>query len=154
MEVKYQLFVLFVILCYLGNVAPKYFDCSKKGSIKSIMISGGCNPAKSNECELKRNTNASVEVQFVSKEVTSKVQVSVHGIIAHIPVKFPVPDADACAHKESGITCPTKEQLYTYRNVIPVLAAYPKLKVAVKWELLDQNDDDLLCFVMNVQIVD
>lgn len=47
----------------------------------------------------------------------------VHGIIAGVPVPFPIPMEDGC---KSGIQCPIqKQQNYHYVNALPVKSEYP-----------------------------
>lgn len=47
----------------------------------------------------------------------------VHGVIAGVPVPFPIPIEDGC---KSGIQCPIqKQQMYHYLNSLPVKSEYP-----------------------------
>lgn len=49
----------------------------------------------------------------------------VHGIIAGVPVPFPIPMEDGC---KSGIQCPIqKQQSYHYVNALPVKSEYPSV---------------------------
>ena len=157
MEVKYQLLILCGIWFYLGNIQAKWMTCPGTkfpASIKKLVI-GDCVVKEDLPCQLKKGTNAKVAVQFVAGEAATSVNASVHGIIAHIPVPFEVPNPAAClSSKETGIKCPTKTgQAYTYTNVIPVLKEYPAISVAVQWKLKDQKDEDLICFIVQVEIV-
>lgn len=54
---------------------------------------------------------------------TPKSTAVVHGIIAAIPVPFPIPVEDGC---KSGIQCPIqKQQMYHYVATLPVKSEYP-----------------------------
>ena len=49
----------------------------------------------------------------------------VHGVIAGVPIPFPIPIQDGC---KSGIACPIqKEANYHYVNDLPVKAEYPSV---------------------------
>ncbi|KAI8431952.1 hypothetical protein MSG28_004487 [Choristoneura fumiferana] len=69
----------------------------------------------------------------------------------NLPVPFPLPQPDAC--KGSGLTCPLKAgEVANYAATLPVLKSYPKVKVDVKWELKNENDQDLVCIMIPARI--
>lgn len=75
----------------------------------------------------------------------------VHGILAGIPVFFPIPEPDGC---KCGINCPIqKDKVYNYLNKLPVKSEYPSLKLVVEWELQDDKKNNLFCWEIPVQII-
>lgn len=51
----------------------------------------------------------------------------VHGVIAGVPVPFPIPVEDGC---KCGVQCPIVEQkVYSYVNQLPVKSEYPSVSV-------------------------
>lgn len=51
----------------------------------------------------------------------------VHGVLAGVPVPFPIPQSDGC---KSGIQCPIQPQkTYSYVNQLPVKTEYPAVSV-------------------------
>lgn len=51
----------------------------------------------------------------------------VHGVVAGVPVPFPIPQPDGC---KSGIQCPIEQQkTYSYVNQLPVKNEYPAVSV-------------------------
>lgn len=49
----------------------------------------------------------------------------VHGIVAGLPIPFPIPVQDGC---KSGIQCPIqKQQKYHYVTALPVKSEYPSV---------------------------
>lgn len=40
----------------------------------------------------------------------------------------------------------------SYRTSMPVLKSYPRVKVEVKWELKDENEEDLVCIMIPAKI--
>ncbi|KAJ0041608.1 hypothetical protein NL108_012563, partial [Boleophthalmus pectinirostris] len=54
---------------------------------------------------------------------TLKSTAVVHGVIAGVPVPFPIPVSDGC---QSGINCPIEMQkFYNYVTTLPVKTEYP-----------------------------
>lgn len=67
--------------------------------------------------------SSSFDIAVESKE--SKAYV--HGIIAGVPVPFPIPDSDGC---KSGIQCPIHtQQTYHYANTLAVKKEYPSVSL-------------------------
>lgn len=66
----------------------------------------------------------------------------VHGIIAGVPIPFPIPKDDGC---QSGIQCPIqKQQSYHYLNSLPVKTEYPAVSTSC-----DINNTSLDQFYLN-----
>lgn len=63
---------------------------------------------------------------------------------------FPLQNPDACA---SGVQCPIESSsTYEYQASLPILKAYPKISVIVKWELRDENGKDVVCVKIPAKI--
>lgn len=126
-------------------------DCgSKVGKFTAITLD--CDMAKS-ECELLQNTNVTITIDFTVDKDVSKVTAVVHGIVMDVPIPFPLPNADACADPDSGLTCPlAKGGPYKYKNTLPVHKSYPKLSVTVKWEMKDEDNETIVCFLIPAKI--
>uniref|UniRef100_A0A3B4YV87 NPC intracellular cholesterol transporter 2 n=1 Tax=Seriola lalandi dorsalis TaxID=1841481 RepID=A0A3B4YV87_SERLL len=140
-----------VSLCLIGFTcaAPvKYKDCgSTSGKVAVVDVS----PCNTQPCQLHKGQSYSVNVTFNSGVESQTSKAVVHGIIAGVPVPFPIPIEDGC---KSGIQCPIKkQQSYHYLNSLPVKSEYPAIKLVVEWELRDDNKQDLFCIRFPVQIV-
>ncbi|XP_067637324.1 NPC intracellular cholesterol transporter 2 homolog a [Eurosta solidaginis] len=145
------LFLLFAITISSSVVYGLQFtDCgSKTGSFSKVAISD-CDTTK-NECILKRNTTASITIIFSLNEVAQNITTVVHGKVLGVEMPFHLQNPDACV--DSGLKCPLeKGETYEYRATLPVLKAYPKVKVLVKWELQDQNSEDIICVEIPAKI--
>jgi len=143
-------FAVFAVLIACAIATPvKFKDCgSKTGAIKTVDISG-CDTFP---CKLKRGTTADVQVDFTSNIDTKTLKAVVHGRVAGIPLPFPIPNSDGC---KSNCKCPvTKGSQNLYKNSIDVSTHYPKVQVMVKWELRDDNNNDVFCFVIPAEITD
>ncbi|OWR43085.1 ecdysteroid-regulated 16 kDa protein [Danaus plexippus] len=144
-----MLFILAIALTLASAQAKFYTDCgSKLATVKNVGVSGCAEDAK--ECVLRRNTNATISVDFVPSTDVESLETVVHGIIMNLPVPFPMPQPDAC--KDSGLNCPLKagEEAF-YKTTMPVLKSYPRVKVEVKWEL--KNDSgDYVCIMIPAKI--
>ncbi|KOX75392.1 Protein NPC2 like protein [Melipona quadrifasciata] len=104
-------------------------------------------------CELIPNTNTTIKIGFTIDKDVSKVTAVVHGIIMNISIPFPLPNPNACETADSGIQCPLKkgDTLY-YKNTLTVLKSYPKVNVIVKWQLKDENNEDIICVLIPSRI--
>ncbi|ELV09890.1 Epididymal secretory protein E1 [Tupaia chinensis] len=92
-------------------------------------------------------------VQFKDCDIQSKNSTaSVHGILFGVPVPFPIPEPDGC---KCGISCPIqKAKTYSYLNKLPVKSEYPSVKLVVKWELKDDQNQNLFCWEIPIEIKD
>lgn len=148
---------LFGLLLLCGLISG--FNCvvwkncagvATKGKVSAVVVVG-CD--KDPVCSMKKGQNATFSVKFVANENSSKLSAVVHGIVAGIPVPFPLDNPDGC--KDCGITCPIKNNNeYTYTTNIFVKTSYPSIKLVVRWELKDGESNDVFCIELPVQIVD
>ncbi|XP_019721016.1 epididymal secretory protein E1 [Hippocampus comes] len=140
-----------VLLCLMSLTCAdpvKYFDC---GSSSGKVIIVDITPCPSLPCQLHKGQSYSVNVTFNSAVQSKTSKAVVHGVIAGLPVPFPIPIEDGC---KSGIQCPIqKQRSYHYVNALPVKTEYPAIKLVVEWELRDDNNQDLFCIKFPVQIV-
>ncbi|RVE57151.1 hypothetical protein OJAV_G00213540 [Oryzias javanicus] len=138
-------------LCLMGltcATSVKFVDCgSSSGKVAMVDI----NPCSTQPCQLHKGDSYTVNVTFNSGVESQTSTAVVHGIIAGVPIPFPIPVADGC---KSGIQCPIqKEQTYNYATELPVKSEYPPIKLVVEWELKDDGKNDLFCIRFPVQIV-
>nr|AXS78216.1 Niemann-Pick type C2 protein c [Adelphocoris lineolatus] len=126
-------------------------DCgSLHGEFSSLKLTG-CDPSSMDVCPLKRGKNVTIEVNFLTKEEVTKVDVQVHGHIV-VSVPFILPNPNGCV--DSGLTCPLANNTQnTYVLTLPIKMVYPKLKVDIKLELEDQNGEDIICVMIPAKIV-
>ncbi|KAF9823401.1 hypothetical protein SFRURICE_006614 [Spodoptera frugiperda] len=142
-------FVVLTVLAASAN-AKFYRDCgSAEATVQNVEVSGCAEDAK--ECILKRNTNATFSIEFTPISNVKEVQTIVHGVIMNLPVPFPLPQPDAC--KDNNLTCPLQAgKPVKYHTTMPILKSYPKVRVDVKWELKDENSEDLVCILIPARL--
>ncbi|CAB3227876.1 unnamed protein product [Arctia plantaginis] len=142
-------FVTVTVLLASAN-AKFWTDCgSKMGKVENVGVSGCSEDAK--ECVLKRNTNATISIDFTPSVEVKTLQTIVHGVIMNLPVPFPMPQPDAC--KDNNLVCPLpagKEA--NYKTTMAVLKSYPKVKVDVKWELKSDDGEEFACIMIPARI--
>ena len=143
---------LVAALCFLAlaSAVPVQFkDCgSKTGHIKVVDVSN-CDKFP---CPLKRGSDATIKVTYTPTTGSASAKSVVHGIIAGLPVPFNPPVTDTCA--SSVPACPSKANTdVTFTATLPIQTMYPKLSLTVKWEVQDDNNQDLVCFMIPVVIV-
>ena len=145
--------ILLTLSCISTQVA--YKDCSgvtPVGVINSLNISG----CSSSPCKVKQGKNYTITVNFTTTESTSQLFADVHGIVAGVPVEFPLPQKDACEGGKSGINCPIKSGgNYTYVASLPILKAYPPISVIVEWSLNDAKSGGniIFCFLTPITVI-
>ncbi|XP_068607925.1 NPC intracellular cholesterol transporter 2-like [Brachionichthys hirsutus] len=147
MDVRAASVVLFCLMGFTFAVPVKYLDCgSTSGKVAVVDI----NPCLNDPCQLHKGQSYSVNVTFNSAVESQTSKAVVHGIVAGVPVPFPLDNDDGC---KCGIQCPIKQQDYNYVTSLPVKSIYPSMKLVVKWELKDDGENDLFCIEFPVQIV-
>lgn len=150
MWAKICIFAVTLVSCWALSHGQKYTDCgSVMGKVKNITISPPCGPGP--KCILPSGKNVSLSIAFMSYEVAKQVKAVVHGIVADVPIFFPLPQPDAC--KNSGLKCPLqKGASYTYSSVLDIKKTYPKISLTVQWELKDESGKDLVCIHIPAEI--
>ncbi|XP_033734147.1 NPC intracellular cholesterol transporter 2 homolog a-like [Pecten maximus] len=155
MSLLQTLILCIFIHCFVGKAtASPWKPCSMQMAAKISKVAvAGCNMDGA-ICDLKRGSNASLSVTFTQNTEENKAVAKVHGLIAGVPIPYPVNNPDACIYSKSGINCPLKPGTqYVYHHLVPVKAAYPKIGVLVEWNLVG-NEGSIFCLMLNAQIVD
>lgn len=149
MDFRTTWIVLFSLIVFTCADPVKFMDC---GSAAGKVVMVDIVPCPHQPCQLHKGQSYSVNVTFNSAVESKTSKAVVHGVIAGLPVPFPIPDDDGCT---SGIQCPIESQKsYTYVNQLPVKTVYPSIRLVVEWELRDDASKDLFCIKFPVQIVD
>lgn len=146
---KFLMLFFAIAALFTLSSATKFSDCgSTSGQVSSVEVTG-CPDAEA-VCPLKRGTKAGITINFASKADSKSLKAVVHGVIKSVPIPFPLPQSNAC---KSGVTCPvTNGQSYTYSNNLNIRNSYPSLAVTVRWELRDENNNDMVCVEIPCQI--
>lgn len=140
--------VLLSFLAYTHAEPVKFVDC---GSVDGKVVQVDIKPCSQQPCQLHKGQSYAVNVTFSSGVESQTSKAVVHGVLAGVPIPFPIPIDDGC---KSGIQCPIVPQKpYNYVTELPVKNEYPAIKVVVEWELRDDSSKDLFCIKFPVQIV-
>ncbi|XP_068211105.1 NPC intracellular cholesterol transporter 2 homolog a-like [Palaemon carinicauda] len=90
-------------------------------------------------------------IPFTPNVQITAVTARVTGIVSFIPIPFNLPNSNGCVN--SGMQCPLSPNVsQTYTASLPVLKSYPAIPVVVQWELLDQNNQKMVCIKFPVQL--
>jgi Niemann-Pick C2 protein len=146
---------LVTVALVLGVLAPinavKWVNCpnTKLMGTVSLVAVAGCDTTP--VCILKKGQNASIEIDFVINEDSKVAKSVVHGIIAGVPFPFGLDHPDVCT--ESGVQCPLKSGTsYTYKTHIYVKSDYPSVSVKVRWEIQDDQGNDIVCIELPAKL--
>ncbi|XP_052766034.1 NPC intracellular cholesterol transporter 2-like [Mya arenaria] len=131
----------------VGKDISKFINCGPN-TINTISLS----PCEVEPCVFHKGYNVTVSIDFnTDSPLVSAVKTKVYGQVAGIFVPYSLPNTDGCV--SCNLTCPLTSGAHTYVNVFPVLAIYPDIKLVVKWELVDQDGNLLVCFEFPMSIV-
>ncbi|XP_061195262.1 NPC intracellular cholesterol transporter 2-like [Saccostrea echinata] len=111
------------------------------GQLSSIDV----DPCPMEPCALPHGKNITLRATFTPNVDSATFKSSVHGIILGLPVPYGVP-----AGSLSGPIVAGQEVVYT--NTLHVSPLYPLIQLNVKWEVLDEHNRDLFCFLIPVHI--
>ncbi|KAH8869191.1 Epididymal secretory protein isoform 2 [Schistosoma japonicum] len=143
------LWTILLPLIYYVDAEP-YRDCgSKIGSLISLTVT----PCDKVPCALYKGQNSTITIEFSTKETVKNGHISVHGIIAHVPVPFVLDKSDLCEFVSP--TCPLipSIQKYTHTYSLHVNKMYPSISLTVRWELQDSSNEDVICVEFPVQLI-
>ncbi|VDM04733.1 unnamed protein product [Schistocephalus solidus] len=120
----------------LGDPIPDVEDCgSKSGTFSAVEVV----PCETNPCTLYKGSHANLTLTFKADHTVKSGKASVHGIIAGVPIPFPIPDNDLC--KFASPSCPLDAgTTYTYMYSLEVKKTYPSVSAAPR-ELLFTSSD-------------
>ncbi|XP_050405672.1 NPC intracellular cholesterol transporter 2 [Patella vulgata] len=117
------------------------------GSIKAMDLS----PCTVQPCTFQHGINATVKLDFITNSTSTSLKTQVYGIVAGVPIAFPLPNPDACTGCD--VTCPIKPgTVYDYANILAVRKEYPSLSLVVKWQLVGDNNVVIACVLFPITI--
>ncbi|XP_035683286.1 NPC intracellular cholesterol transporter 2 homolog a-like [Branchiostoma floridae] len=129
--------------------ALQWRDCGSEATIFNVFVSS-CEDQST--CPMKKGSNVSLVVWFEPNKQITKATASMRGIMAGVPLPFPLQNPDGC--KDSGLKCPlVGYESYNYTNSVYMHENYPTVKLLVEWELRDQNGDVIWCILVPAKII-
>jgi len=144
----FLVFVVAASTCY----ATQYLPCKDKtltAKINKVTVT----PCSELPCQLEKGTNVTVDVGFTMEKQSkaTKATTVVHGLIDGVEVPYPTDYTDAC--KTAGLKCPLNPSSYNiYHAQLYIRKLYPDIKLYVQWELQNEKDKDIFCFLIPVII--
>ncbi|KAH9592597.1 Phosphatidylglycerol/phosphatidylinositol transfer protein, variant 3 [Schistosoma haematobium] len=87
------------------------------------------------------------------EETVKDGHISVHGVIAHVPVPFPLDNSELCNFVSP--VCPLIPSIenYTHTYSLYVSTSYPSISLTIRWELQDSSNEDIVCVEFPVQLI-
>ncbi|KAL6434874.1 hypothetical protein ACFW04_005209 [Cataglyphis niger] len=149
--------IAFSLLCVLScrivsSLAFVFEDCgSEIGKFNEISISS-CDLSEE-KCSIIRDSNIHLSLKFTPSVDVSKIEARAFGILANVPVPFPLEKPDVCNDANSGINCPLKkDQEVEYKATFFVEKTIPALSLEVMWEFRNEKDEKIICVKYPVKI--
>eukprot|EP00105_Crassostrea_gigas_P001792 XP_011414099.1 PREDICTED: epididymal secretory protein E1-like isoform X2 [Crassostrea gigas] len=133
-----------IALASVNAVSVKYSTCRSHG-VHGTLTTVDVEPCPAEPCALPHGKNITLRATFTPSVDSNTFKSSVHGIILGLPVPYGVPHGSLSGPIVSG-------QEVTYTNTLYVSPVYPKIRLNVEWEVLDDHHRDLFCFIIPVHI--
>ncbi|CAH1280375.1 unnamed protein product [Diabrotica balteata] len=100
---------------------------------------------------IKQGTNPSILVTFKSNTYSKTLNAVAIGTVGSNKGKYNLRNPNAC---ELGVTCPINSgNTYNYTLNLFVIKSYPLVKIDLELHLKDENDKDVICALIPVEIV-
>merc|ERR1712212_833128 len=145
---KMKTLIVLLAACFVFadgfRLTAKMLNCGSRATVdmKAIEISD-CAGAR---CILTRGQKANLAIPFTPSTYVTQLTTKVHGMIAGIPIPFPLPEGETDAYKYTN--CPIeRHEPATYKYSLFVDPSFPALSVGVKWELVDQGGAVQVCII-------
>ena len=154
------IFVVFCLtFCCLQAADLKVYVCKPQNNqrylakINTLQISG----CSKYPCELRRNTNASIDVEFESKARITDVELKIEGELNGKRVPFNAQADNHCVtainEMKSQSKCLLKRnEKYHYKFGMDIKEEYPTVSVTVHYSLMFKGKP-ILCFNFPARIV-
>merc|ERR1711887_123670 len=145
---KMKTLIVLIAACFVFadgfRLTATMLNCGSRATVdmKAIEISD-CAGAR---CILTRGQRANLTIPFTPSTDVTELTTKVHGMIAGVPIPFPLPTGEEDACKYTG--CPIeRHNPATFKYSLFVQPSYPPLDVGVKWELVDQSGVTQVCII-------
>ncbi|XP_023342723.1 epididymal secretory protein E1 isoform X2 [Eurytemora carolleeae] len=123
-------------------------DCGSTAEILSVEFDGCTEPP----CNVFHGTTASGRITLRANTPTNTLTCKVFGIVGPIELPFNGCPLDACKSLIAG-DCPVEEdEILVYELVLEILDLYPTIEITAKAQLLDDNGDTFMCFLLPISI--
>jgi len=145
-------FVVSLIFCSVVNnpaSSTDFKDCgSELGTIQSFDVTD----CPKLPCQFVKGNTYGMNLTFQAKAPSATATISIHGIIAGIPISFPLPESSAC---KLNCKCPINDKDVNDAELsLPVLPSYPSLSLYVQLEIKNNDlNKDYVCLKFPATIV-
>ncbi|XP_058060347.1 NPC intracellular cholesterol transporter 2 homolog a-like [Anopheles bellator] len=111
----------------------------------------GCS---STPCDLVRGQNVIADIDFTTdravQSMTTVATATALGVVTNYPLGV---NAVTCNFLQ-GTSCPlSATEDVSYRLTMPILAIYPLVRVDIEIDVRDQNNNSVVCFQVEAQVV-
>ena len=131
-----------VLMCTMLLAAAAAVDLTHKDcgstAVVTRVFSDDC---KDVVCRLRKGHSYKMNIVYQPKEEVKKMNAKLYGVIAGIPIPFPLPQQDGCA--ASNATCPIAAGSTVMNSEnLKVEPTYPALRLTARWKILDASTTD------------
>ncbi|TGZ69755.1 hypothetical protein CRM22_003556 [Opisthorchis felineus] len=128
--------------------ATKFKDCgSKNVTVWSVKLT----PCDGQPCSFIKGKNATIDIDFLAERDIEPGNPKVQGKLGEMYTQLPLPASDMCQHLTPS--CPIQAGTnYTYSYTLEISETYPSIRLDIRWELQDKNEETLLCVEYPAQL--
>ncbi|XP_051170505.1 NPC intracellular cholesterol transporter 2-like [Leptopilina boulardi] len=146
-----HLAIVFSIFLFINvSQSTPFKECNKGQRPPTNLRINGCEDFP---CKIYRGKNITAEWDFIVNAPTKALTPKVTAYVLETSVVYPFAQKNACDTLING-ECPlSKGDEVTYSLNMPVLSAYPKIKLSIQFEFFDDNGNVQVCFIVPSKVV-
>lgn len=105
-------------------------------------------------CVVRRGNDALMDLDFTAPVHATSLRPTVFASVLGATIQYPLPDhlQEACNHVYPNLCPLAAGTTTTYSFVFSVNSSYPPITVGVQVNLLNQNDEVVACFEVDIAV--
>ncbi|ODN04092.1 Protein NPC2 [Orchesella cincta] len=120
-----------------------------KATLVAVFI-GSCTEAP---CIFRKGQNVTMEMDIDFHQTVNRLQAELYALVFGAPVKWDGVNPEGCDDIVSIGECPLEAGDYiTYGVDLYVSPSYPTVTADVRYQLLDENGDTQICWIVRAQV--
>ncbi|XP_052770146.1 NPC intracellular cholesterol transporter 2-like [Mya arenaria] len=142
----------FILLVTLVAVAAAEVELVVKdcGSHDSVINSIHVDECNTEPCIIHKGQNYTIHVNFTATKTVQEAHSVLHAGIGFMQAPFPLNPENAC---QGSVQCPIiAGQTYEFVQTMTTPIFAPSVPVVSRWEVNDENREDIFCFTTNLNI--
>ncbi|XP_022903651.1 NPC intracellular cholesterol transporter 2 [Onthophagus taurus] len=146
---KYLALLVLVGISCVAAETPVY-ECDNGLPLPSSTQVNDCEELP---CPLVQGSLVEALISFKSEVYTEVLRPETIAYALGVEVNYPLDEPDGCKALVDRF-CPIDEgETVKYKLQMPVLDIFPKINLSLKFTMFDENDDGMVCFMLDAKVV-